>query len=191
MAAFKATRPNVRVDLRIRQGAQVVEEANAQTIDVGLLYAPRDTPMARHVALGETALVCAFPADHPLAAQDVITPRHLDGLSVICTSRDAAVRDAVDAAFAREGAGKTQFIDVNHTIVACSLARHGLGVALVEELTAGRDRFDRLAVRPFVPRIAVTVGYLLPRDRSQSRLTRAFLPALCEAFEAMAAIDIP
>jgi DNA-binding transcriptional LysR family regulator len=182
IAAFKASRPEVRVEMRITVAAQVVELVNSQQIDLGLSHFPGESPMSRHAVLGETPIVCAMRPDHPLAARSHLTPEDLADQPVICTSRDIALRALVDEVFRAAGVEKRQLVDVNQSVAACALARYGMGVALVEQLTAGAGTFDSLVVRPFLPRTAITVGYMLPRYRPMSQLAQAFIGSLQDAF---------
>jgi hypothetical protein len=48
----------------------------------------------------------------------------------------------------------------------------GLGVAIVDELTISSGHYSKLIVRPFRPRIAITVSAIYAKDKTPSRLTR-------------------
>jgi DNA-binding transcriptional LysR family regulator len=59
--------------------------------------------------------------------------------------------------------------------VACRLVREGLGVAIVDEFSALSEPANTLVVRPFSPRLPITLCALLPKDRPRQRLTQSFV----------------
>jgi DNA-binding transcriptional LysR family regulator len=183
LATFKANRPEVHVELRITVAAQVIELVNSQQIDLGLQHFPRDNPMSRHGMLGDTPIVCVLGRKHRLASKKVVTPDDLADCPILCANGEIRLGQLVEAAFQSTAIAAHKLIDVNQSVAACSMARYGMGVALVEELTVSPGAADDLVVRPFAPRIPISVGYLLPRYRPMSQLTQAFMETLQNAFD--------
>ena len=62
-------------------------------------------------------------------------------------------------------------IEASSSLAACLMVSEGAGIGLVDRATSLSRKFDDLAFRPFVPRIAVAVQLIYPRDRPRSRAT--------------------
>jgi DNA-binding transcriptional LysR family regulator len=81
----------------------------------------------------------------------------------------------IEEAFHRANTRFAPTIEVRFLNVAASLVEAGLGVAVVDELTGSSEHFSKLIVRPFKPRIGITVSVVHAKDKTLSRLAQIFL----------------
>jgi DNA-binding transcriptional LysR family regulator len=78
-------------------------------------------------------------------------------------------------AFRRSTVEYTPTIDVRFMNVAGHFVEEGLGVTIMDELTASSKRYSRLKGIPFKPRTQVTVSAIVASDRLQQRLMQALV----------------
>jgi DNA-binding transcriptional LysR family regulator len=127
------------------------------------------------VPLLSTPAVCILPAAHPLAAREQIDVRDLEGAEFISIGRDARSGIQVDRTFAEAGVGRTIVLETQTAAVACAFVKEGLGVSIIDPLTAATQADDRLVVRPFAPRFDFTFSALVRNDRPLPRIAQLFL----------------
>jgi DNA-binding transcriptional LysR family regulator len=114
--------------------------------------------------------VCIVPAEHPLAALAVIRPDDLRGESLITFPPDDRYRRRFDRIFADIGLSNSVRIETNTAGAVCALVEEGLGVGLVNPISAGAWRDRRIAIRRFSISIPFVVGVCQPLGRPSSRL---------------------
>src|SRR5690606_22914405 len=73
IARFARDFPNVRISLEVRSRVDVGLWMSGQKFDLGLAALPLDFPGIRTQSFANVRLVMVLPANHPLAAKDVLT----------------------------------------------------------------------------------------------------------------------
>ena len=189
LAAFKADRPDVRLELAVRPSRDIAELARTQRIDLGVVHFTEENPLVQAEIIGAGRIVCVMPRDHPLANRSELTPSDLRGVPVITYGSENLYGPEVEQAFRAAGARLRPDIVTNSSTAACALADKGLGVAVVDEFSARSVAYGHLAARPLSPIPRISVGILFPRFRPLSRLSREFVQSLKEALGARAATD--
>lgn len=178
IAAFRADRPKVHVQMRIAPQKDLIELVLTHQIDVGISIFPTDHPNITTETLGRGRLVCALPEDHPLTALSIVRPADLSSHSLISYERDSQQGRMVDAAFQAAGITRDSMIDLSYGYTACALVEAGAGVALVDEFTLSGGSFPRIVTRPFEPVTEFVICAFRDRLRPLSIPTEAFLTEL-------------
>ena len=132
--------------------------------------------------------VAVLPHDDPLAAHAVVPLAALAQRRLITMSNPFRLRRRLDATLARAGHPPTQqaaLIETNSSVNAQALARAGLGVAVLEPLTARGAPLEGLAVRPLDTDIPFVFGVVTPQARPLTPPVRALIDALLAAAEAL------
>ncbi len=189
LAAFKADRPDVRLELTVRPSRDIAELARTQRIDLGIVHFTEENPLVQAEIIGTGRIVCVMPCDHPLASLSELTPADLASVPVITYGSENLYGPEVEQAFRDAGSRLRPDISTNSSMVACTLAVKGLGVAVVDEFTARSAAFRTMAVRPLTPIPRISVGILYPRFRPLSRLSQEFVQSLKDALAARSAAD--
>ncbi|WP_265547259.1 LysR family transcriptional regulator [Roseomonas mucosa] len=133
--------------------------------------------------LGESRCVAVLPAAHPLAGETCLPLRALDGERLITVADPHRLRHRIETALARAEARPRGLMAVNASILAASAARAGLGVALIDPVTAQGLPATGLAIRPLDTAIPFFWSVLTPAARPPSLLTRRVIEAAREAAE--------
>ena len=114
--------------------------------------------------------VCIVPAEHPLTGLDVIRPEDLRGQSLITFPPDDRYRRRFDRIFSDIGLSNSVRIETNTAGSVCALVEAGLGVSLVNPISARAWSDRRIVIRPFSISIPFIVGVCQSLGRPRSKL---------------------
>lgn len=130
--------------------------------------------------------VVALPAGHPLAAQDVVTPRQLARYPFVSLNPGDTVSVRLDAICRAHGVQLRTAIESTYTISLCELVRSGIGIgiAIVNPVTACDYLGTGLVFRPFSERLDFTALTVWPPDQPASPFVRALPAAMRKRLEA-------
>lgn len=152
-----------------------------QRHDLGLIearVAPSGTLLKPLLQADE---VVVLPAGHALLARRVLRPRDLAGQAFVSLAPTDPYRQAVDALFARQEVARGMAVEAASAVTVCALVRQGLGLAIVNPLTALELAGPGLHIRPLSESIAFHIGLVIPLRRAPSPLLPAFERSLFEA----------
>ena len=176
VARFACQAPEASVSLVPLESPQLGAALTAQRHDLGLTE--ETAPEAcGHQPLVRTQEVVVLPAGHALAQQRVLTPAHLAGLAFVSLSPADPYRQRIDEVFEAAGVQRRLAVESASAASVCALVRAGLGVALVNPLTA-LAMADGLVLRPFAVPIAFEVHLVWPQWRAEHPLRPVLMAAL-------------
>ncbi|MDG9761028.1 LysR family transcriptional regulator [Pseudomonas sediminis] len=178
IAKFVGERPGVRIKLISRQSQGVRDLIPTRAFDLAIAELPVEHPLVT-VKRYRTRLVLVMAADHPLAVHPVLTPSLLDGVPFINMFRGHAAQLGAANVFSEVGAQLNVVAECDYFASEIQLAASGLGVALVDAVTAFGDENTRTVVREFEPRLTYDFALFHPSERPMSVLAKKFV----EAFE--------
>ncbi|MEP9350445.1 LysR family transcriptional regulator [Xanthobacter sp. KR7-225] len=170
--------PDVDVTLDTRLLGEVVEAVELGTFDVGIAIEPYGRPDLTLTPLIKLDMMCICPPDSAVAQRAVVTPEDLAHERLIGLHTTSRLKAMIEDAFRRRGETFQPNIEVRFFNICAALAAEGIGVAIVDSLTARSPAAVPFVVRPFEPAIQVTLSAVTAKDRPQSRLVRAFLEDL-------------
>ena len=136
--------------------------------------------------LVEVDEVCALPDGHPLLAREAIELRDFEGQAFVSLSASDPYRLQIDEAFAAEGVAPRSIVETPSAVSVCAFVRQGLGVAIVNPLTALDFIGNGLQVRPLMRSFPFRVNAVYPEHRPKSPLVDAFAAAVREQAREMA-----
>lgn len=128
--------------------------------------------------------VCVLPATHALSAQARLSPADFEGQAFISLSPADPYRQQIDALFGEVGVARELRLETASAVSVCALVREGLGLGIVNPLTALAMAGEGLVVRPLTVSIPFQVAVMTPRWRAEHPLRADFETALHEAVEA-------
>lgn len=165
LARLQAEHGEVAVSVATQDGPLLQEWMSAQRFDLGLSEIADAPPGTRILHLPAMDEVAVLPAQHPLAAKAVLRPQDFAGQPFISLARDDPYRQKIDAVFAKAGVQRKLLLETLSAIAVCAMVQHGLGVAIVNPLTAQACASAALVVRPLAFSIPFQVHMLLPLHR--------------------------
>lgn len=165
LARLQHAHGDVAVSVATQDGPLLHEWMSAQRFDVGLTEvadAPAGTRIMHLPAMDEVAVLTA---NHPLAAKQKLSAKDFEGQAFISLARDDPYRSKIDTVFAQAGVQRKMLLETLSAVAVCAMVQHGLGVAIVNPLTACACVGERMVVRPLDFSIPFQVHMLLPLHR--------------------------
>ncbi|WP_312235584.1 LysR family transcriptional regulator, partial [Pseudescherichia sp.] len=178
---FLARYPEVSLNVVPQESPLLEEWLSAQRHDLGLtetLSTPAGTERTPLLTLNE---VCVLPAGHPLAQRKVLTPQDFQGENYISLSRSDSYRQLLDALFGEHQVKRRMVVETHSAASVCAMVRAGVGVSVVNPLTALDYASSGVVVRPFSIAVPFTVSLIRPLHRPASALVDAFSAHLQQA----------
>lgn len=155
----------VAVSVATQDGPLLHEWMSAQRFDLGLSEVAEPPPGTRMLSLPAMDEVAVLPAQHPLTAKAVLGPQDFEGQAFISLARDDSYRMQIDAVFAKARVQRKMLLETLSAVSVCAMVQHGLGVAIVNPLTAQAFAGPNLVVRRLAFSIPFQVHMLLPLHR--------------------------
>jgi DNA-binding transcriptional LysR family regulator len=173
IASYAREHEGVSVTLVAYEPAQILEQVGAQRCDLGFVAQSIAHPQVRLETLGEWPMRCILPRGHRLARKRTVSAADCEGEAFVSFARTSALRMRVDHAFAQAGIVRRLGVEAALAQSVVALVEAGLGVALVDPLSAA-GAAARVAVKRFVP--------ALPESLYVTRVAGEARPVLADAF---------
>lgn len=171
-----ATRP--QVSLQILSSKEVRDRVQSAQADFGLMADELPTEGLEHSAFANLNGVVVMHPSHRLALQKVVRPEHLVDEPFLALNPEDATRSKLEQAIKHQNIRLSVSIESPFSASICEMAVHGLGVGLVNPITALDYAQKGLAVRPFSLNIPFKSVLIMPPGRPISRLAQSFLALL-------------
>lgn len=166
-----------------------LEQALAeQRYDLGLSESEEAPPGVASQTLLRTSEVAVVPEGHALCAKRQLEVHDFEGERFISLAVNDPYRQAIDAWFAEHGVQRKLQLETESASAICAMVRQGLGVAIVNPLTALECSGNGLQVRPLQTAIAFQVNLMLPQIATPHPLRDALVQALQQACQALGKI---
>jgi DNA-binding transcriptional LysR family regulator len=163
----------------IPQESPLLEEwLSAQRHDLGLTETTLTPAGTERVTLMTLNEVCVLPTGHPLLVKDRLTPQDFAGQNFISLSSTDSYRHLLDALFGEQGVERRMVMETHSAASVCAMVRAGVGVSIVNPLTALDYAGSGVQVRPFSIDVPFTVSLIRPLHRPSSALVTAFIDHL-------------
>lgn len=175
IAEFVATRPDAHIALLMHSSRTVLDMVQGQRCDVGFPILSVDMSSTHGELLIAARMVCAVPVGHRLSSRQVIRPEDLEGESFISHPKTIHTRLETDSVFAAHGVERQLRVECQVSMSICHFVEAGLGVSLVEAVTASVYRGDGVRFIPFEPAMKTNFSVLTPTNRKPSLLLQAFI----------------
>jgi DNA-binding transcriptional LysR family regulator len=181
LGLFAARQPQARVSLESIESPGLESALAEQRYDLGLVErheAPAACELQTLLVADEVAVL---PAGHPLAARARLAPRDFAGQAFVSLAPMDPYRQQIDALFAQADIERALRLDTPSAVSVCALVRQGLGLGIVNPLTALEMAGPGLVVRPLTVSIPFHVALVRPAWRAPHPLRADLEAALAEA----------
>ena len=180
------THPDLAVSVCPEESPWLEQTLSEQRFDAGLsetTQAPAGVELRTILQANEVAVL---PHGHRLAARAQLQPGDFEGERFISLAPGDPYRAEIDRVFAQAGVQRITSLETTSAVAVCALVRQGLGVAIVNPLTAlemaqAAGYESGLVVRPLSVAIAFTVSLLLPDVAAPHPLRGALVDAVLAA----------
>jgi DNA-binding transcriptional LysR family regulator len=176
------------VQLRTASPEQVVHAVLSGTVQLGACSLPLEHRGLQVHWIGRLPCVAVLPTNDPLASLARVPLSALAQRRLITMSNPYRLRNRLDAMLAQAGRSaerRDALIETNSSMNALALVRAGLGVAVLEPLTAHGAPLQGVAARPLDTDIPFFFGVITPQSRPLGAPVQALIAALLAAAAAM------
>ncbi len=175
---FLAEHPRVSLNIAPQESPLLEEWLSAQRHDLGLTeshHAPAGTRIEQVFCADEVAIL---PAGHPLVTRPRLSPADFHDQPFISLSASDIYRQQLDRLFGQHGVERHMVLETHSAASVCCMVREGVGLAVVNPLSAAAFAGQGVAVRPLTVSIPFTVQLVRPLHRPASELVDRFAALL-------------
>lgn len=180
---FTADHPGLKVTFDVHTSQRIVEWVAAQQFDLGIAQTTLELPGVEVLHSFRTTCVCVAPKGHRFENKTVIDLTDLEDEPAIALAQHTLAALHIDQAFMEANIQRAIRVETQPSFAACSMAAKGIGVALVDPMTASFFSANRLIIRPFRPDIHFDFRIIRPENTIMSLAAEAFVEAAVAQFD--------
>ena len=159
IAKMRQHNPKLAIYLDLMSSHDVVHAVESEHYDIGFATQPIQSNQLVIEDLIKTEAVCLIPKNHPLASSNKIELKQLAGQHLVVANQPNIAADRLLNLIAENHiriAGKTE---ANIGSV-CGLVSNGIGISLVNSITAHDLANKNMVAKPFSPTVHYSFGML-------------------------------
>lgn len=175
LKAHHANKPWPQVSLQVLSSKDVCDRVVKGLSDFGLMADELSVQGIEHSTFARFAGVVVMPQDHALARFKTIKPEQLAETAFLALNPEDASRKRLEATLAAHGVTLRVAVNTPYAASVCEMALRGLGVGLVNPITA-LDYAERgLVVRKFSVDVSFACLLVMPVGKTLSGTAMEFL----------------
>jgi DNA-binding transcriptional LysR family regulator len=178
---FRSRFPGMAINVTPLESPALHESLTSQGYHLGLSEDAATLQGTRQEPLLTLDLVCVLPHGHPHCQKDVLTIEDFSGQDFVYLAAEDPYRKKVDALFRSQGVERRMVVETHSASAVCATVRLGVGVAIVNPLTALDYAPLGLQIRRFEHAIAYSVNLVTPLYRPESAGAAHFVEDLRES----------
>jgi DNA-binding transcriptional LysR family regulator len=182
IASFTKDYPDVAITLDIRSSSTIIQRASRNQLDIGVAGEVDDeTPSVVRRALTATPPVCIMPKGHALSRLSVIQADDLEGLDFISLGAGDPMRRQLDALCEQRNVNRSLKLEAALSDTCINLVANGVGIALVDRLSAWMARDLPIEIRDFRPHLDINLSVYRPWGTIASSVADTFIEHLVQS----------
>ena len=185
IAAFHAGWPGVGLSLRTGSSPEVLDLVALQQCDIGIAVIAADAPGVVLEPLPAHDALCVLPSGHPLTARAVVGPQDLAGEAVLMLSDYSLLQQKVAQCLRAAGVRFNLVCESSFSAALAPMIAAGMGIGVLDPLTARAHDGRGVAVRPFRPAVPYELKAVFPAHRPRGEREAAFATLLREHLAAI------
>lgn len=180
VARYCRDRADVQFHLQSMRSRSLIDAVATQQMEIGLSFIPSDREETESEHLMALRAVCILPADHPLASKQTIHACDLANQPFISLGPHDQSRVLIDKIFDDRQIPRRLRIETGQSDAACAIVAEGLGVSVVDPISASENLGMGIVVRKFEPTVLFDIWLIRSRSASKSSLIDSFVAFLKE-----------
>jgi DNA-binding transcriptional LysR family regulator len=178
---FRVSHSATLVSLQLQSSRQIREAVISGQLDFGIVADEAEPLKTVGSLFSETSAVLALPAKHRLAKQNAISAHDLGGEPFIALNPEDRMRQRFESAMLGKGVNLNIVVETPYSATACGLVQRGIGVSLVNPVTALSYVNQGVVFRRFSPAIPFRTLLIFPPNSPSSPTTKKFITELRKA----------
>ena len=181
LRAFMGRNPKIAITFQARMSSVVRDLVASGQFDLGVVADEIDRTGVEVLEFARFRVAVALPEGHPLEVHKVIRPVDLVDQPFIALAPEDTTRREAEQAFQKAGVSVRNVIETPYSTTICSMVAAGIGLGLVNPLTAEPYVGHGLTLRPFEPALHFRTLLITPPNRLPSRVLEDFIGELKRA----------
>lgn len=170
--------PDISLRIEAMESPGLENALMNQQVDLGLVEHLDPLPGVGSELVFEDDELVLVPARHPLARKKRLSPADFEGQPFVSFAPQDAYRQRTDALFLEQGVSRKQVIETSTASSVCAFVENGLGLAIVNPVSARLANSLKVSVRPFSVSIPYHVGLARPERRPPNPAADHFVEIL-------------
>ena len=175
---FLQQAPQAGISITPQESPLLEEWLSAQRHDLGLTESETEPAGTQAQRLFAGDMVCVLPQGHPLLVKPMLLAADFAGRDFVSLSMQDQYRQGLDALFEERGITRRMVMETTSAASVCAMVRQGLGLAIVNPLTALDEAGRGVEIRRFALSLPFVVSLILPQHRPSSSLVGEFVGLL-------------
>lgn len=160
---IRASFPNIEVTLDVYGATQLTDLTGSGQLDLALSHHDTQRFDIEEIADWDAGCVCVLQPEHPLAAKSKIKLPDLADEPLILLNFGTSTAQKLELSFAEAGITPNVTVQAQPSYAAYFLAAHGLGVAIVDTLTAEALAKETVVTRALSPALSYNFKLIRPK----------------------------
>ncbi|WP_193073648.1 LysR substrate-binding domain-containing protein [Pseudomonas sp. FME51] len=187
LARFVKEHPGQRFSVDVRGHRDIEQWVAGRHYDIAVaLTKPCNHPAVIQRPFFDTDAMAMIPRGHPLEAADAVSARQMAEHDIIALASGLRPRLQMEEIFQAAGVELNSKIETTSSVLACQMVAEGLGVTIIDRLTALAVDTSRFCLRPLAPRYRLQFVLLFPPGFEETPATTSLVRCLRD--EVMAAL---
>ncbi|TBR42772.1 LysR family transcriptional regulator [Marinomonas agarivorans] len=182
LSDFLEQHPKVRASLQTRPADEIIKWVASEQYDIGLTDSLSSSTNIEKFDNFKLPCICAIPSNHPLAAQEMITPKLLNKEPIITLSSDHRIYHDLAKVFESHKCRMNIRIQTRFFIPALQFVERGLGICVMDPISVksycSYAQPGKVVFRTFAPAVSFRLSIIYPETTPVSRITRVFADEL-------------
>ena len=174
IADFRKKYPGIEVRLIEARTDQIVDNVRSGQVDCGLGTFHAGEEGISSTLLARDSLMVFCTSNHPLAQQQAVNWRELDGLPLITLTRDSGIRLLVEVGFETARIRLVPAYEIGQVTTALAMVEAGLGIAVLPTYAWAGARAMKISATALIPGIARDITMITRTGRSIAPAVSAF-----------------
>lgn len=183
LSRFMQMHPGINTTFHTRSSRKLIELVAERQLDVAVGMLSLEDPLVECSVLTSLQFVAAIPMDHPLADKVVVEAMDLHQQDFVSLSVLDHTREEIESCLRNAGAVPNERCECSLPPVALQMVESGIGIALVDHISAREHQPRRILFRPFQPGIQLRVWLMRPRMRPRSMVVDKFVTLLKQSVD--------
>lgn len=175
---FRQSFPNASLKIHSLEEAALTRDLVSKFFDLGVVEGNLAGSESSIINLYAGDLLCIMPVDHPLAQFDVLETAHFLGHDFIYYSDEDTYRRQIDEQFATTQITRNLLVETTTATSIGAMVAAGVGVSIVNPLTALAFEGAGIALRPLARPIPYHLNIWQPDSKRKNLLGTCFIDAI-------------
>jgi len=179
LARFVKEHPDQRFSVDVRGHRDIEQWVAGRHYDIAVaLTRPCNHPSVIQRPFFDTDAMAMIPRGHPLEATDAVSAQQLAEHDIIALASGLRPRLQMEEIFQAAGVELNCKIETTSSVLACQMVAEGLGVTIIDRLTALAVDTSRFCLRPLAPRYRLQFVLLFPPGFEETPATTSLVRCL-------------